>query len=685
MAKAKATKGKMAEVRETDRATMNWKCGECHEDNPAVEPKCLHCRTGTRWDLITVERAIVLCVTMTTAAAETWRSLRTSGATDAVILTEVAAALGNKDDHAFTTDGPACWTIHNGVVAFWGDEQVPPAGRPPLSQDRLVEIVRDVFRIPKLEKKPRKTVKAEGAWFCTACAMAKGWNEATDTECQNCGRPRPPKDPDHGAIDLRDDEPASTADAGPDVRNIPVELIDRFPLNPRDELEFDEASLRELGGELKQRQVQACVVRPAKSGDRFELIAGERRYRAAKLCKLPTLRCEVVKVDTATAVWMCGQENERRKDWSAIAKARWYRELKRAESLTDEQLAKRVGVSQGQVTSTMGLLDLPDDWQRRVISQEISATAVRGLIPWAKARPQVLEQVATELRLPGSNAKAPRTTDEAITVREMEDAILTSLEKCTRCMNPDGYVRDKPLFSISKKVRESLDVEKLKIHRWSSGTESRAWNVEEWERLQKEAKKRKKASGEGTAGGNGHAAPVREQFCDWRLREAVEEWQAGVVLKHLPNAPAPLQLRFTLLCLSNQAWEICDRFADGNRQGAAFWEALRDTKDDAIVGELFQCITKLMADDGANEVALSQDEWTGIGDAAGVKWADEFAPSREMLEAWPLADLKKFPNFPKDAEDKEGAIAGLLDKWKKGFIPKQVRKLLGLKAGRGDV
>ncbi|MCC7423802.1 MAG: ParB/RepB/Spo0J family partition protein [Planctomycetaceae bacterium] len=544
---------------------------------------------------------------------------------------------GNQPGRCAVGDSWISWQVADSVIQIWPRMQTPGDDVEAMDEVEILELVRSIYQIPAAAVEPKRPSLVEAVTS----------------------------------------KPAAAA-GGPDVRNIPVELIDRFPLNPRDELEFDEESLRELGGELKQRQVQACVVRAR--GDRFELIAGERRYRAAKLCKLPTLRCEVVDVGDAEAVWMCGQENERRKDWSAIAKARWYRELKKAEGLTDEQLAKRVGVSQGQVTSIMGLLDLPEDWQRRVISQEISATAVRALIPWAKKRPQVLDQVATELRLPGSKAKAARTTDEAITVREVEDALMASLEKCTRCMNPDGYVRDAPLFSISKKVRESLDLEKLKIHRWSNGAESRAWNVAEWDRLQAEAKKRRKANGKPTTRSPFASYPPRDVFRSYTLSQSLEDWLRQVLRGRLPSAPRPIKDRCVLLALfGHGSWEIKDQLT--GRSGD-LWTVLSGLADDAVMPTLFDAAMEVF-DDAFEDAGVA--DLAAVGKALGIDWGKEFKPSKEMLEAWPLDDLKKFPNAPKDAADKQAAIETLLAKWKAGFIPKQARKLLGLKAGKGAV
>lgn len=627
-----------------------WWCDLCGKGNPGPEPRCRQCVRGDRPDLLPAHRRL-LDLLAPTGAFDTLRRLASAPRPDAVLVSLLESRLP-KDGYGEAEEGPVAWCFGNGkktpAIRMWFDRLSAPVNNSPppdLTDRELVELLREAFKIPS--------------------------------------------DDVAGALDLRDDEPAETpppagASGEPDVRNIPVELIDRFPLNPRDELEFDEASLRELGGELKQRQVQACVVRPSKGGDRFELIAGERRYRAAKLCRLPTLRCEVVKVDTATAVWMCGQENERRKDWSAIAKARWYRELKNAESLTDEQLAKRIGVSQGQVTSTMGLLDLPDDWQRRVISQEMSSTAVRPLIPWAKKRPQVLDQVATELRLPGSKAKAPRSGEEAITVRDVEEAVRSSLTKCTRSMAKDGFDRDRPLFSITKPLREALDVESLKILSWT-GPVLRAWNVAEWDRLQREAKKRRAEKGEPETKATSNHRPAPEQFREWTLRTALLDWQAARCLEHLKTAPAAVKMRFTLLALASPGcYRLYEEFSGNGRQGT-FWKALQATPDEALIEELFKTALKVAEDEGHEELELDREDWHGVGESLGIRWADAFEPTKEMLEAWPLADLKKFPNAPKDAADKAVAIDGLLANWKRGFIPKQVRKLLGLKAGKGDV
>lgn len=620
------------------RATV-WNCPECRGETAEPKQSCAVCLAHTNPRLSLKERMLAVVLEPTDSAAELWLAHHRTGATDSELLDDVARILmrGNQPGRCAVGESWICWRVADSVIQIWPRMQTPGDDIEALDEVEILESVRSIYQIPASSAEPKRPTFVE-------------------------------------AVRKEREEEAG----GPDVRNIAVGLIDRFPLNPRDELEFDEESLRELGGELKQRQVQACVVRA--KGERFELIAGERRYRAAKMCKLPTLRCEVVDVGDAEAVWMCGQENERRKDWSAIAKARWYRELKKAEALTDEQLAKRVGVSQGQVTSIMGLLDLPDDWQRRVISQEISATAVRSLIPWAKKRPQVLERVSTELKLPGSKAKEFRKSTEAITVRDVDEAVRQALEKCTRGMDPQAYSAGKPLFRIDAKVKDELDCERLKIHTWSSPV-LRAWNTKRWDELQKAAKGKKKEREKKKPAGDGGRS--HEYFESHKLDRLVRRWQADLCLEQLAKADQGKRFQFAMLALSNWGHQLVNALDD--REEVAVWDVLTQIDAKKASTRLFEAAVAVCHGEEAWPVQRLGEEWNAIGKSLGIDFAKLFEPTEEMLECWPSGDVRKFGAVPKDVKGKPAVIQWLLENWKRGAIPNHVRKLLGLKAGKGVV
>src|SRR4051794_19863512 len=147
--------------------------------------------------------------------------------------------------------------------------------------------------------------------------------------------------------------------ADDDLRRIPVELVDPNPRQPRSA--FDDASLQGLADSVKARGVlQPVLVRPLPSG-RYELIAGERRWRAAQLAGLEEVPALVRDRDDAEALEVALIENMAREDLNPVEEARACAALVEELGLTREDVGRRVGRSRVAVTNLIRLLDLPDD------------------------------------------------------------------------------------------------------------------------------------------------------------------------------------------------------------------------------------------------------------------------------------------------------------------------------------
>jgi ParB family chromosome partitioning protein len=158
---------------------------------------------------------------------------------------------------------------------------------------------------------------------------------------------------------------------------IPVDRIRPNTLQPRGEInrtELDdlEASIREQG------VLQPVLVRPAQDG--YELVAGERRWRAAVAAGLSTVPAVVRPLDDLGALEAALVENLQREDLTAIDRARAYRRLTEEFGMTQEAVAKRVGRSQPSVANTLRLLSLPDEVQRSVDAGRISEGHARALL-----------------------------------------------------------------------------------------------------------------------------------------------------------------------------------------------------------------------------------------------------------------------------------------------------------------
>ena len=144
-----------------------------------------------------------------------------------------------------------------------------------------------------------------------------------------------------------------------ELRELPIDLIAPNPRQPR--RRFDEESLQGLAGSLGERGVlQPVLVRP-QAGGSYELIAGERRWRAARMAGLQTLPAMVRPREDAESLELALIENMAREDLSPIEQARACAALVDELGLTREEVGRRVGRSRVSVTNLERLLDLPDE------------------------------------------------------------------------------------------------------------------------------------------------------------------------------------------------------------------------------------------------------------------------------------------------------------------------------------
>ena len=185
------------------------------------------------------------------------------------------------------------------------------------------------------------------------------------------------------------DEPPVRGDA----RRLPIEFLIANPDQPR--RVFQDDMIAELAASLKARgMIQPILVRP-KGGDTYEIVAGERRWRAAQKAKLhevPVIIRELTDVETAELALI---ENLQRVDLNPMEEARAYEALAKMYDRTQDQIATAVGKSRSHVANMMRLNKLPSDVQNSVSSAEISMGHARALLG-ATAPEKVLETVLRE-------------------------------------------------------------------------------------------------------------------------------------------------------------------------------------------------------------------------------------------------------------------------------------------------
>jgi ParB family chromosome partitioning protein len=163
-----------------------------------------------------------------------------------------------------------------------------------------------------------------------------------------------------------------------ELRRVPVELISANPHQPRDN--FDEAALVALAESIKVRGVlQPVLVRPLPGGT-YELIAGERRWRAAKLAELEDLPAIVRHHEDAASLEVALIENMARQDLNPVEEARACAALTEELGLSREDVGRRVGRSRVAVSNLIRLLDLPDEALEAIQAGDLSAGHGRALL-----------------------------------------------------------------------------------------------------------------------------------------------------------------------------------------------------------------------------------------------------------------------------------------------------------------
>lgn len=204
--------------------------------------------------------------------------------------------------------------------------------------------------------------------------------------------------------------PAGNGDELEREAGLPAASVDAIDPNPRQPRhDFDDDSLAELAASIAQLGVlQPLLVRPGRQG-RYELIAGERRWRAARAAGLTEVPVVVVDTDDRGSLERALVENVHRSDLNPIEEAAAYRQLLDEGGLTQEALGERLGRSRVAITNSLRLLDLPTSLQRLLIEGRLSAGHGRALLGLAGS--------------PFQERMGKRAAQEGLSVRETEDLV----------------------------------------------------------------------------------------------------------------------------------------------------------------------------------------------------------------------------------------------------------------------
>jgi len=191
---------------------------------------------------------------------------------------------------------------------------------------------------------------------------------------------------------------------GEGVRELPIELVHRNPDQPR--RHFPEAEIAELEASIRDKGVlQPILVRPSpKTQGEYEIVAGERRWRAAQQAGLKAIPALVRVLDDDKAFEIAIVENVQREDLNAMEEAQAYQSLMRRMAYTQEKAAEAVGKSRSHVANTLRLLQLPEMVQDHVLFGRLTAGHARAIL--AAAYPEVLAQTIVDKGLSVRDAEA---------------------------------------------------------------------------------------------------------------------------------------------------------------------------------------------------------------------------------------------------------------------------------------
>lgn len=205
---------------------------------------------------------------------------------------------------------------------------------------------------------------------------------------------------------------SASARPGSSIQSIEIALIQSHPEQPR--RHFDDGALQELADSIAKRGViQPIIVRPRGSG--YQIVAGERRWRAAQRAQLHRIPAIVREFDEAETLEIALIENIQREDLNPIEEAEAYRKLIAQFGHSQDALGRLVGKSRSHVANLMRLLDLPVPVQRAVMEQRVSMGHARALIGAAdcEALARTVEQKGLSVRETEKLVRKARTGDSA--------------------------------------------------------------------------------------------------------------------------------------------------------------------------------------------------------------------------------------------------------------------------------
>lgn len=181
-------------------------------------------------------------------------------------------------------------------------------------------------------------------------------------------------------------------------RVIEIRVEEIVPSRYQPRIIFDEEGIKELAQSIQENGlIQPVSVRKTDEG--YEIIAGERRFRACQLLNMEKIPCYVLSPSEDQAAQMALVENVQRRDLTAIEEAKSYVQIMRQCGMTQEEVAKKIGKSQSSVANKIRLLNLPDDIQEGILENKITERHARALLSAPKEKQKKIYETIIDKHL----------------------------------------------------------------------------------------------------------------------------------------------------------------------------------------------------------------------------------------------------------------------------------------------
>ena len=226
---------------------------------------------------------------------------------------------------------------------------------------------------------------------------------------------------------------------------IELNISDVLPNRFQPRIKFDENSINELALSIKKYGViQPIVVR--KIGDKYEIIAGERRYKASKVAGKQTIPAIISEMNDKDSVEIALIENVQREDLTPIEKAISYKKILDMGYISQEDLAQKVGKSQSSIANTLRLLNLTDEVQEALLENKISERHARSLLKIKNDKQQI--------------AMLNRIVKERLTVRKTDEEIEKMMNENNNIQTNDSFLNEE-IVQIPDIELNEIDTTKL--------------------------------------------------------------------------------------------------------------------------------------------------------------------------------------------------------------------------------